>query len=192
MSLSALLRGCHKQLTVGIPDAEDRSPRFKSHECDIEEDGQPPVHFSSRFVSIHPSTWAGSPAQGMLDYIEENYGVNVTLTQRIDSLPLDRHRDLIYIDVLTSMEKVCRQIVYALHQNYYLTDEINELLQADDNPNEKFINHLIWLRTDPAPTPQNGTWVRSDNIEDMSLLAAYSQTVYFGGIQRIQHTSNFR
>src|ERR1700722_15885650 len=85
---------------------------FKTTECEVMFDGQPPPACGEVFVAIHEGEWANSATydEGREDFI----GIEITVTRRTGFVPYDR-AVVALSDEARALEKQCELIVAKVH-----------------------------------------------------------------------------
>ena len=156
--------------------------------CDVSyADGMPPASSGQEFIAVCEGEWRGLD---QADYgLRELYGVEVIVTRRLGSYPLDR----IGSDVLTTASKGMNarlaQVRAALHMNYGLLLVANKTINdAAEQPENGFIEALrfrgvgrsqikgqSWLHAESDPDDEEGR-------EECALVRSAS----FGGAERDQ------
>lgn len=160
MSLSFLLQATRDHLRSEL------SPVWKQGEIECQPDGRPMPSFGKQYISIHPTSWTpGDIRPELMMGLDEYFSLSVTLTLRAAQKPRDRMMGDLYLDELRGMERISRQIILALHQNFDIITAANTLAShAGDSP--LLIEHLRWAGTDASPRSENSEWFFVEPSDD--------------------------
>lgn len=145
-------------------------------------DGQPPPMCGEEFFAVWPGAWRPNDIEGL----DEEFGVNVTLTRRARFAPKDRRATEIWTKLTTGMDARLRQIIAAIHLDKgsdAILNAANTLLGGSVNG---FVEPLKF-RDGGRPEIKGPDWFSADNEGGGGLMnAGVAQTLMFGGARRIQ------
>lgn len=178
MSVAAVLEAVQNRLrkvvTINRDDAVEASP-----------DPQPYPDSGNVFIAVYAIDWS-NPNTELMHGLDETFGVACCVSMKGSFSPIRGHAGNLYLKALFGLEAICRKVMLAVHQDYVIVGEANNLIR-DVYPTaetDEIIEPLRWLKTDPVPTFQDHSWWHSD--DDSDTFAGMSMTVYFGGARRIQ------
>lgn len=178
MSQLALLTAARNRLRseLGLADAA----------CDVQFDGKPPPIAGQLYVSVHAGEWR--PGPNALGALDEEFGVDVTVTVRTARIPQGRQGALSIIGGETGLvlDRHLRLVTRELHMRYEVTGAANDLLVADGLDERHFFRSppLVLVGTG-RPTPRFADWFSADQ-DPGGPPVAVSQTVRFGKARRVQ------
>lgn len=174
MSMSALLTAVRDRLRATIP--------LPPEVCDIQEDAQPIAQIGQLYVAVHPLGIDPTEAPDAMMALDEFFGVGVTITRRIRSVPDDRLARQVYLDTITNqstgMERLAYLIRVRIHKRQEVIDAANQLITGS----QQFMEVLRWSGMDPWPKKVDGTWF----FAKPEAASGLTQTVMFSGGRRAQ------
>lgn len=152
--------------------------------CDVAMDGSPRPVCGEQFVSIWPGTWTIHQQHGD-DDLDEEIGVNITVTRRLGFSPQDRWGQEVLTKATTGLEAILRQILATLSVNRWsLLQDANGLI----GPHDAFVEPLRF-QTAGRPELKGPDWFSAIEDFEMSVKAANSgvaQTLTLIGSRRLQ------
>lgn len=179
--LSALLVACRNHLRGRL--------HLKPAECEVMPDERPPPSSGDLFISVHPLGWSPGDTNDSL-VIDEVYQVGITICRRIRPLPHDRVFDSVFVTRVRGIEDLARKVISALHHNWDVISDANNLIAAWGGSGYNIIEPLRWQGCDPSPVPRDASWLFQDHEPDAITAAAMSLQVRFAGVRRINTVFN--
>lgn len=177
MSQRAILLATRNYLRSNVPTS--LSSLFNSttiNQCiEVTFDGRPLPHHGEAFIAVHPGTWSNQYDEG----IEEEFGVNLTVSVKGGKTPLDRWGPELMENASTGLDKVLEVVRVMVHSNYTIMTAANTIITASANG---FIRPL-YFRDGGTPQPKGGSWWSARGKEEFGGLA---QTLRFAGAMRDQ------
>lgn len=154
---------------------------FTSDYCEVmlsDPPGQPPPWFGEWFVAVHAGNWFGDKEENS----EEVFGVNLTVTLRLPSVPADRWGLEVVTKEFEGLDKLLEMIRAAVHfdpQRYKILEIANRYITTKFNGFKEPLKFTDGGR----PSIKNGSWVWADSKEPY---AAVAQTMTYNGARRVQ------
>lgn len=148
--------------------------------CAITYFGQPVQNAGKFFVGIWDGPWQGHDRAGTSR--DDTYGINVTVTVRIEGVPYDREGTELETKEADGLDALCEKIVSAIHvdpSGYDIVNRANEIIGTGANG---FVEPLIFF-SGGQPEPKGGPWFRANQKDQR---AGIAQTVAFGQARRVQ------
>ena len=151
-------------------------------DCEIRPEGRPTKHAGKTFLGIHGSSWNAGPATEH-NVLEEYFGLAVTISRRIGSIPEDRWGTTLYLDATESLENLSRLVILSISKNRYTILSTANTAITDANENSyTFYRPMTFVNADPEPRVEIGDWYGLA----MEETAALVMQVRFDGAERIQ------
>lgn len=152
-------------------------------QCGERFDGRPPAVAGELFIAVHPGEWRGVEIEG----IQESFGVEVTVTLRLGTVPDDRAGPELLNKARVGLNAWCERVRAALWFDYTTLDAANATITDAANG---FIEPLR-LRDGGRPTPRREDWFSGAahpyaKAGGQPAYAGLSQTMVFYGAVRIQ------
>ena len=138
-------------------------------------DGQPPPFSGQIFYVVHPGAVSG----GSDLRLEESYGVDVTITQRIPYVPFDRIDDVFYHQS-TGIYAKADAVKAALHMSYTVMNAANVIIGNSVNGFEEPLKY----QSISSPVVRGADWFFADG--EANPPSGVSLVVSFGGASRMQ------
>lgn len=135
MSMAMLLEGVRDYLRTNNDPPFGFDPASGKDHCGIQIDGMPPPTARSHYLALDESTVTGTNDSNY--YHGETYEISAYVCRNILDKPRDRQniellKDDIYLASMQTLEKMEREVIVALHQNYALTTAINTQFSLPD------------------------------------------------------------
>jgi hypothetical protein len=154
MSISALALATRDYLRDNLTNFYTGESGLIAQSCRVMPNHHPPAMCGDEFIAIYGSVYR--PREVWIQTaIEEQFGLTIAITRRINLVPRDSRGEIGYIidpdqyaDGWKSIDARSREIVGLLDKNYALLRLAEALF---DNENG-FSEPLYWVGTDPAPT----------------------------------------
>lgn len=153
-------------------------------QCEVMFDGQPPPVCGELFVAVHPGDWNAVDVEGL----EEEFGVDITVTVRVGKVP----RDGMGLNALigpagASLDGRLEQIRALLHLDSVQDQVLNQANQIIGNSANGFVEPLRF-RGCSRPEPKGPDWFGAEaNGHGPLPPVGLAQTLHFGGARRVQH-----
>jgi hypothetical protein len=158
-------------IAFAIRDRIRSALELNDNQCDITEGGLP--------YSISPHLFVGlsnpgfSPGQDVELGVSEVYNVGIVVSIRCADIPRDRRRD-IYLDPVSGVQTVTREVIRAIHNSWELIAAINS--QTAQN-GLTLVTPFVYTGAS-EPESRDGThWVGSSAVDR----AGAAQSLSFGG-----------
>lgn len=167
-----------RALLLAVRDYLRSSVNLADDECEVMFDGQPMPMAGERFVSVWPGDWSARDIEGL----DEEYGINITVTRRVTYAPADR-----VVAPLTGTDaQALDQLLEAIRAKLHLDSQGDKVLNAANTiigtGSNGFVEPLRF-RHGSRPEPKGPDWFSADGESEVSGLA---QTLTFGGARRLQ------
>lgn len=173
MSDIALLNAVERRLRAALGDAEGKH-------VGVQPDGAPPSTFGQWYAGIDETGYSNIDPNPLS--LDEQYGVVVMLTVRMDYAPKDRRASRMLAK--NEMRDRSRRIVLALHADYDVLGYANaEITAANANANG-FIEPLCF-KLAAAVTESGPEWHGGTPSAD-GQATVYVRRITFGGARRVQ------
>lgn len=186
MSMVQLLKAVRSNLIADeslrtVIKGSDETP-LTALDCEIRLEGRPTKHAGKTFLGIHGLSWNAGPATEH-NILEEYFGLAVTISRRIGSIPEDRWGTTLYLDAAESLENLSRLVILSISKNRYtiLTAANTAITDANEN-SYTFYRPMTFVNADPEPRVEIGDWYGLA----MEETAALVMQVRFDGAERIQ------
>jgi hypothetical protein len=131
------------------------------------------------FVGVHAGSWTTRPIEGL----DEVYSVNVTVTVRLTTSPVEDWGEVLSGDAGKSLDAELEKIRAAIHLDRD-RDEIRVLANQYIGPNANGFVQALVFQDGGAPTQRGGNWFYSGAGKEQ--WAGISQTLRFGEAVREQ------
>lgn len=177
MSLPELLNATKQHLCIynGTGWVEDQNVALSF-------DGRPPlksVGFRDFFVGIGCASWEPGDTNETNPGLHEMLGMQVTITKKINSLPVSTINDVIY-DVVRGVYAIARKVMLACHDSWTLLSYANAHLAGNT-----FISTPKWRYTSIQPRLEGPEWLYAEGQGNSNSQCLVVE-VKFGGVERIQ------
>jgi hypothetical protein len=104
-------------------------------------------------------------------HFEEAFGVKVTLTKRIKTIPHNKVGDEVYMKASTGLLAIARRVqVYMTAKKHTVRRLAQTKMEAETDSeidtlitSECFITPLEWIRSDETPTIENEPWMHGEH-----------------------------
>lgn len=177
MSQYALAMAVRNYLRMTVP--------LTDSECEIMFDGQPPPVAGERFVAIWHGDWTGNDVEGL----DENFGLNITVSRRTAYAPIDRgFVPLLADEQGQDLDHLVRQILRRIHLDApgnpagdAILNAANALITAEGTASG-FCEPLRF-RSGGRIEPKGAEWF---GAEPDSGIVGIAQTLLFNGARRTQ------
>lgn len=142
-------------------------------------DGRPHPMCGQKFIAVHAGYWTNRAN----DHFDEQHGVNVTVTFRLEEAPTDRQTAMMDLD--DSLEDFCQQIVDLVHDSAAsIMAAANTTLATSEATKNGFVEPLRFRDCSP-PVERSGPWFRADPDQEA---AGLSRTIRFLEARRVVRT----
>jgi len=152
--------------------------------CDVAMDGSPRPLCGEQFVSIWPGLWTIHQRHGD-DDLDEEIGVNITVTRRLGFSPQDRWGQEVLTKAAGGLEAVLRGILATLMVNrWQIMQQANDIT----GPHDGFVEPLRF-QTAGRPELKGPEWFSAQDDYESSIKAAnagVAQTLILVGARRLQ------
>lgn len=168
MSMNALILGTVKFLrsTAGLG--------LGSESCDEQPDGSPPPSVGQGpYYAVHEGDWTNDDDLAL----DEQYGLEITITVRASIAPKDR----IGIAILRDLRVKTAELRAKLHMSDLARIQWNLLIADTEN---KFVEPLRFLNAG-RPTIRGPEWFGAD-ADGVNPPTGVSRTLIFGRARRVQ------
>jgi hypothetical protein len=147
--------------------------------CRVMPSAEPSQSAGTLWVSIHPSGWRNTA--GDIDYLQEVYGVGVTVSMKVAGIPIERWGELVTTDQDGGLDFYCRKIIGILHGNYtQVLAAANKMITGGNS----IIYRPGGFVQCADPVMRRSSWWGATGPEET--YAGMSQTIIFGGIERVE------
>jgi hypothetical protein len=150
--------------------------------CEITHDGSPFPIAGEVFVAVSPGYWRDAGSNGTC--LQEEFGVNVTVSMRLPKVPIDRIGPELLAKANIGLLSVCDKIRAVIHMDPYDAVENSVLGRANMSMGTSVSGFLLPLqfvdggRAELKPAP----WFQAKGEPS----AALCQTISFGKALRVQ------
>lgn len=80
----------------------------------------PPAYAGQeRFIVLHPGQHQYGPSDDQIEGFDEYFGIQITLTRRVSSLPEDQQLTRGYLDPYQGLETLARRVIKTMHEHRY-------------------------------------------------------------------------
>jgi len=148
-------------------------------EIDVAHGGRPPAIAGLFFVAIHSGPWQSINDQGYL--LDEDIGLQVTVSVKSGSLPTDRWGKPGYSDHGVGLDVLATRVIGVVHLQYGLLNNANDQIEGDVN---KYVEPLRFRRAD-APVERAAEWWSGSKTTHHGYVGM-SRTLLFTGARVIQ------
>ncbi len=152
---------------------------LETGEIDAMQGGRPPAVAGLVYVAVHAGPWQSINDQGYV--LDEDIGLQVTVSVRAGSLPIDRWEKPGTTDHARGLDVVATRVIGAVHLQYGLIELANSKIELNVN---KFIEPLRFRRAEP-PADRSADWWGGSRTNHQGYVGM-SRSLLFTGARVVQ------
>ena len=146
-------------LLVATRDKLRSELKFADNEVIISSDrGRPPATMGNQHVAVWSPRWTPDEVDLNLA-LSELYDVTVTVTMRVNGIPMDSLDTDLFVNQGLTIDKIMRRCILSIHQAYDILTAANNQIEGDD----KIIEPLRWIGGDAMPVKRGSEWLNTEN-----------------------------
>lgn len=165
-----------KALRLAVRDALISGLSLAAGECAVTVDGRPHPLCGQRYIAVHPGGWTNRAN----DHFDEQHGLFVTVTLRLQQYPADREDAMIDLD--EALEDLCQQVATVVHASASTIMAAANSDLDDSEPTANGFAEPLRFRDCSPPAYRDGAWFRADPDEPV---AGVSRTLRFLEARRL-------